>query len=255
MSTLSRLVEALPPEIRTHKAVLQLKEQRGVKFARRLWRIVTRHNPRVVRRYLSGNAVRKLNLGCGYHRLPGWLNCDFDPMREAILLDAASRFPFLDDTFDFIYSEHMIEHLPYAGGRTMLAECHRVLRPGGVLRIATPDVRFLFRLYRGDRGALEADYIAWSGVHYLGDDAPHTALGVLNNYMRDWGHTFLYDPDALRRSLEAAGFVAIAAKEVGESDEPALRDLEYSARMPAGFYNLETFILQATKSTPTEKRD
>jgi len=44
MSALSRLVEALPPEIRTHRAVLELKEHGGVKFVRRLWRVVTRHN-------------------------------------------------------------------------------------------------------------------------------------------------------------------------------------------------------------------
>jgi hypothetical protein len=118
---------------------------------------------------------------------------------------------------------------------------------GGTLRIATPDVRFLFRLYREDRSALEGEYIAWSSVECLGDKAPHTALGVINNYMRDWGHTFIYDPDTLRQSMEAAGFAKITPKEVGESDNPALGGLEYKARTPTAFYKLETFILEAAK--------
>jgi hypothetical protein len=76
---------------------------------------------------------------------------------------------------------------------------------------------------------------------------PHTALGVINNYVRDWGHIFIYDPDTLRQSLEAAEFAEIAPKEIGESDKPALKELEYTAKIPAAYYSLETFILEATK--------
>jgi predicted SAM-dependent methyltransferase len=207
MSAISRVVEALPQELRTHKAILTVKECGGVKVIRRLMRAATWYNPRLIRKYLTTNTIRKLHLGCGYHRIAGWLNCDLDPMRDAIILDVTRRFPFADNTFDFVYSEHMIEHIPDAGGRTMLEESYRVLKPGGTLRIATPDVRFLFRLYREDRSALEEDYVAWSGVEFLGDKVPHTALGVINNYVRDWGHIFIYDPDTLRQSLEAAVFL------------------------------------------------
>jgi predicted SAM-dependent methyltransferase len=70
----------------------------------------------------------------------------------------------------------MIEHIPYSGGRAMLEEPYRVLKPGGTLRIAVPDVRFLFRLYREDRSALEENYAAWSGAQHLGDKPQMAAM-------------------------------------------------------------------------------
>lgn len=244
---LSRIVEALPQELRTHEAIANFKELDSVKLLRRAARVATRHNSRLISKYLAANSVRKLHLGCGYHRLTGWLNCDLDPMRDAILLDVTRPYPFADRTFDFIYCEHVIEHVAYSGGQAMLDESYRVLKPGGTLRIATPDVRFLFRLYRGDRSALEEDYIKWSGAQHLGNKAPHTALGVINNFVRDWGHTFIYDPDTVRQLMEAAGFIEVTPMNVGESDKPALRALENSTRMPAAYYALETFIFEAMK--------
>jgi predicted SAM-dependent methyltransferase len=247
MDVVSLVVEALPQELRTHKAILTFKEWDSVKLLRRVARAATRRNPRLINKYLTANAVRKLHLGCGYHRMAGWLNCDLDPMRDAIILDVTRPYPFAENTFDFIYCEHMIEHIPYSGGRAMLEESYRVLKPGGRLRIATPDVRFLFRLYRDDRSALEEEYIAWSGAQFLGDKAPHTALGVINNFVRDWGHTFIYDSDTLPQSMEAAGFVEITPMKIGESDKPALKGLENAARMPVGYYELETCVFEATK--------
>jgi predicted SAM-dependent methyltransferase len=242
MSGVPRIVERL-----RHKLPQRLTEWGSVRTVRHLTRSVLRHKPRLISKYLTANTVYKLHLGCGYHRISGWLNCDLDPMRDVIILDVTRPLPFTDGTFDFIYCEHMIEHIPYASGRGMLEECRRVLKPGGTLRIATPDVRFLFALYREDRSTLEAEYIAWSSVQFVGDKGPHTALGVINNFMRDWGHVFLYDPDTLRQSMEAAGFLEITPMKVGQSNKQALKGLENTERMPATHYDLETFILEATK--------
>jgi predicted SAM-dependent methyltransferase len=247
MRIVSQLVEALPKEIQTHKVVSQLKESTAVKLFRRVARIATQHDMRRIHQYIKTNSVRKLHIGCGYHRIAGWLNTDVFPMRDTIILDAARKFPFETDTFDYVYCEHTIEHMPFADGQTMLMECHRVLKPGGTLRMATPDVRFLFNLYREDRSALEEEYIAWSCSNFVGKKAPQNALGVINNFVRDWGHVFIYDPDTLRTSMITAGFQEIVPAKTGESERPALSELENSARMPSGFYELETFIFEATK--------
>jgi predicted SAM-dependent methyltransferase len=247
MRIVSRVVEALPREIRTHKVISQLKESAAVKLIRRAARIATRHNPRVIYQYMKANSIRKLQIGCGYRRIAGWLNCDIDPMRDAIILDAARPLPFESNTFDYIYCEHVIEHMAFDVGQSMLKECNRVLRPGGTLRLATPDVRFLLNLYRADRSSLEAKYIEWSCLNYIGKKAPHTALGVINNFVRDWGHVFIYDPETLRTSMRTAGFQEIVPAKIGESERPALSGLENVARMPSGFYELETFIFEATK--------
>src|SRR5512133_1171766 len=96
---------------------------------------------RIIRRYLRSNTVRKLQIGAGPTQLPGWLCTDIDPRSdEAVYLDATRRFPFEDGTFDYVYSEHMIEHITWLQGLSMLKECRRVMRPGGTLRVATPDL-------------------------------------------------------------------------------------------------------------------
>ena len=50
----------------------------------------------------------------------------------------AQHMPFKDNTFDEIYSSHLIEHLPHP--LKFLKECHRVLKPGGTLRLWCPNI-------------------------------------------------------------------------------------------------------------------
>jgi hypothetical protein len=78
MRIVSRVVEALPREIRTHRVVSQLKESAAVKLIRRAARIATRHDPGPIHQYMKANSIRKLQIGCGYRRIAGWLNCDID---------------------------------------------------------------------------------------------------------------------------------------------------------------------------------
>jgi SAM-dependent methyltransferase len=46
-----------------------------------------------------------------------------------------ARLPFRDGAFDLVFSHSVIEHVASAEG--YLRECHRVLRPGGVLYLST----------------------------------------------------------------------------------------------------------------------
>jgi predicted SAM-dependent methyltransferase len=53
---------------------------------------------------------------------------------------------FEDNTFDYIFSEHMIEHVDHDGAVAMLRECYRVLKPGGTICMATPDLAVIVGL-------------------------------------------------------------------------------------------------------------
>ncbi len=129
-------------------------------------------------------AVR-LNIGCGQSPTEGWFNYDNSPavwlarsrlltalLGRTRLLDehsiafaefcrghdvryanAAARIPHETGSVDAIYSSHMMEHLDRSEARAFLAECLRVLRPGGVLRLAVPDLRNNVRLYLEDNDA------------------------------------------------------------------------------------------------------
>lgn len=98
--------------------------------------------------------MRLLNLGCGSRFHPDWLNLDFTPAHPSIMAhDLRRGIPFPDATFDGVYHSHVLEHFPKRQAPTFLRECHRVLKPGGVLRVAVPDLE---RIAQGYLQTLEA---------------------------------------------------------------------------------------------------
>jgi predicted SAM-dependent methyltransferase len=192
--------------------------------------------------------VQKLHLGCGWNLLPGWLNVDYVPERRgALYLDARRPFFFKDETFDYIFSEHMIEHMSYHDGLNMLGECHRILKGRGKIRIETPDLAFLIALYCDDKSPLQRDYIAWASRTFIRDAPEDNEVFVMNNFMRDWGHMFIYDEHTLKTAMITAGFTDIVKCELKQSKDDALCNLESLARIPTKFLELETIILEGTK--------
>ena len=72
--------------------------------------------------YLRGKGPHKLHLGCGHNVRPGWLNSDYYPPSDSVLhVDATAPFPLPDASLDYVFSEHMIEHLSYPDGMRMCA--------------------------------------------------------------------------------------------------------------------------------------
>jgi predicted SAM-dependent methyltransferase len=197
--------------------------------------------------YLNVNPVRKLHLGAGSHDLSGWLNADLIPRGDEIYLNAVKRYPFESGTFDFIYHEHLIEHMPYEFGRAMLAECYRVLRSGGTMRIATPDLAFLIDLFGPEKTPLQRQYIEWSCARWTPYAPLPTEAFVINNYVRNWGHHFIYDRETLELALMRAGFMDVAFLSLNESDFPDLCGLENETRNPEGFLALETMVVESRK--------
>jgi predicted SAM-dependent methyltransferase len=200
-----------------------------------------------IEEYLRQHAIKKLQIGSGINILKGWLNSDLHASRNTVSVDATKTFPFEGDVFHYVYSEHMIEHIDFTEGLHMLSECYRVLKPGGKIRIATPDLAFLIDLYRADKSPLQEEYIRWS-IDTFAEHAPgYEDTYVINSFVRSWGHQFIYDEKVLRASLEKTCFTDVRPCEVRESTDEHLRGLENESRMPAGFLRLETFVMEATK--------
>jgi len=193
----------------------------------------------------------KLHLGCGYNILEGWLNTDAytSTSGQVPFLDVTQPFPFEDNSFGYVFSEHQIEHITYIQGLTMLRECFRVLRPGGRIRITTPDLFFLWSLYNPQPGQKDQcdHYVQWSTQHFLPWAPYHSPVFVINNFVRDWGHLFIYDLKTLATSMQIAGFAEIAYHKVGHSGDVMLQNLENVGRMPEGFLQLESMTLEGVK--------
>jgi len=69
----------------------------------------------------------------------------------------------------------------------------------------------------------------------------------MNNFMRDWGHMFIYDEHTLKTAMITAGFTDIVKCELKQSKDDALCNLESLARITTKFLELETIILEGTK--------
>ena len=211
---------------------------------------------KIIKNYFKKHKITKLNIGCGRNIIDGWLNSDYYPQSEQILhLDATAQFPFENDKLDYIFSEHTIEHLTYLQGMNMLKECCRVLKPGGKLRISTPDLSFLIHLYDNQKSVLIRKYVKWAKEMFLETAPCFEEIFVINNFVRAWGHKFIYDKKLLHYCLEQAGFEEIISRDLNESMDEELRYVEHTARMPAEFLRMESIILEAMKPTYKSQND
>lgn len=95
----------------------------------------------------------KINVGAGAFARDGWTNVDhasdwYGPrLAPHVEWDATTGepLPFGDGVASAVYCSHVIEHLERHQVGNLLAECHRVMRAGAVLRIAVPDAELLYR--------------------------------------------------------------------------------------------------------------
>ncbi len=77
-------------------------------------------NEELIQQYLKRELTKKLHIGCCTNVLSGWLNSDISPQCSCVIrLAATGSYPFIDGTFDYIYSEHMIEHVSFKKGQQM----------------------------------------------------------------------------------------------------------------------------------------
>ena len=147
----------------------------------------------------------RLHLASGPVVKPGWVNVDLAGDAVELEWDLTTPLPFADATVDAIFHEHFLEHLRLADGYRLTLECHRVLSPGGVLRLGVPD---------GDN-----PQAAWPA-------APTRTL-ALQEFFRDPGHRTLYDLETLELMLGAAGFEDVARRPFGESRLDPCPDSEH----------------------------
>jgi len=157
-----------------------------------------------------------LNLGCGDTHHPDWVNVDFTPRRPDVLgYDLSREIPFPDNTFSTVYHSHLLEHMPKRTALPFLRECFRILRPGGVLRLAVPDLEGIARAYLDTVVAMErgeTDAAArhdWMVVEMVDQLTRHVSGGEMLQF---WQQTPMPAQDFVlsRIGAEARGAIASA---------------------------------------------
>ncbi|MFO0988914.1 MAG: methyltransferase domain-containing protein [Alphaproteobacteria bacterium] len=144
----------------------------------------------------------RLQIGCGKFPRPGWINTD-NKLRPGVdcVADLRGDLPFGDGTFDCAAAIHVLPHIPLEGLAPALARIRRVLKQGGVLRLALPDLDKAIDAYR--RG--DADYFAIPDAQWKSLGAKLVAQIVWHNDLRT---PFTYDLAA--EALAKAGYASIA---------------------------------------------
>lgn len=138
----------------------------------------------------------KLHLGCWHRHIPGFVHVDLCEMPHIDHRHRIDALPFIaDGAAELVYCSHAFEYFDRQEAPRVLAEWHRVLRPGGVLRLAVPDFEALIQVYRMT-GTLERVLGPLYGRMEIA-----SATGPQCLY-----HRTCYDQASLTRVLEAAGF-------------------------------------------------
>ena len=186
---------------------------------------------------------RRLHLGSFDQVQQGWLNTDVTPhllvarvpglprllhrlgvigpdrfaahrsgtFRSLRYLDVERRFRFDDDTFEAVYASHLLEHLDRDVAERCLGEVRRVLRPGGIARIAVPNLDDVVSHYdpADPDGFLAGLYDAHSGRR------SRTSL-----------HRWMYNPRSLESLMRGAGFQDVERREYRQGRCPDLERIE-----------------------------
>jgi len=162
----------------------------------------------------------KINIGCGPTYLEGWTNTDLRP--EDLPDDAVSKswkvdqtwdftesIPLPNNSVDFILAWHILEHIELSKSGEVVKDWHRVLKNGGKVACAVPDV---WKIVERWRSGEFNDFIGAVNI-----------AGPYNGYMGDF-HKWAYTQHTLEDKFKKAGFLIVKELRQYPSELEPFRD-------------------------------
>ena len=150
-----------------------------------------------------------IHLGCGDIDSPGFINVDARPAPHIHFVSDVTDLPmFPDNHADLVYACHVLEHIPHPRLRKTLWEWGRILKPGGVLRLAVPDFEGALRVY-GSSGRTVASVLPI----LMGSQADQYKV-----------HHCVFNEAFLSEKLVEAGFRTVRRWNPDEADQHDFKD-------------------------------
>lgn len=196
----------------------------------------------------------KINIGCGSILKKGWINADVRWKRgekwrkeqeklgypSVTWKSACDPWDFDDNVFNYVFSEHMIEHVKASDGLKMLKEAYRTLKSGGVIRIVCPSREFYESLRNKDYDPFVINYMKL--IHNREANIG-SANHVVNRTLNGQGHLWVPTSKQLIDQIKKAGFKDVKLCEYGISKHKELHNLEVQDELrPA-----ESICVEGTK--------
>ncbi len=180
---------------------------------------------------MNGNGLIKINFGCGGNRLDGWQNYDDD-------VDITKPLPFDNGVASFVFAEHVVEHVDYYEALDFFKECHRVLKSGGVLRIAVPSVERILKYGTPEYFKFASKWGPTADVR-----------GAMHAILHAHGHRAPWTESLLTTSLFFAGFDRTEVCTPGQSHINELQQVEGHGKVISEYFNwIETVAVEAMKT-------
>ncbi len=164
----------------------------------------------------------RINIGSGGKPLDGWVNCDV-VWRVDAYLDATKPWPVPDNSVDLVYADNVIEHITLDLGRRVFKYSFAALKPGGIFRLATPDVEAVARQYleNGELAQLGMERNREKGRNFV-----HPVQLIQQVFVGAKHYLgFCYDYDSISKEMQSAGFET-SRQPAGQSSHPDLNGLE-----------------------------
>lgn len=197
--------------------------------------------------YTPNSKSNKANIGCGVTITEGWINVDATPhamiakwpkfilkqlykisnvsaddwhltfdeyygiLRNNVFIHhrIENGMPFPDNSLDYVYTSHMVEHLYKETTKMFLKEVFRTLRPNGIIRISIPDLEYAFKQYQ------------------LGNTEECLRLFFVPTHFNQlFQHHYLYDFNLLKKFLNEAGFEKVTRCEYQKGNVPDAEKLD-----------------------------
>jgi predicted SAM-dependent methyltransferase len=192
--------------------------------------------------------LKRVNIGCGQSPTPGWLNYDnslsvrlarhpllarafgrlpvlarsqrefveFAATRDIHWADATKHIPLPDASVEVLYTSHTVEHMDREDARRFAGEALRVLAPGGIIRVAVPDLRVLVNQYLDEENAdtfMERTWLTRPRARSPVERLQSLLVGERH-------HLWMYDGPSMVRFLSAMGFREPLVCEAGTTRIP-----------------------------------
>tara|TARA_R110002110_G_scaffold132836_1_gene314750 strand:- start:5001 stop:5555 length:555 start_codon:yes stop_codon:yes gene_type:complete len=158
----------------------------------------------------------KINLGCGWRNFGSeWVHIDNGEYKHLDYKSDISTLPMINDSsVDLIYASHVIAYFDRLEILDVLKEWNRVLKPGSILRLATPDFHTMVNLYYTKREQLEISLDNLVGPLY----------GKMDMNGKNIYHKTTYDFNSLREVLESCGFGEVKKYDWRETEHSQFDD-------------------------------
>jgi predicted SAM-dependent methyltransferase len=178
---------------------------------------------------------KKIHLGCGNNILTGWENYDFIPTMGAKFIDLTKPLNFDNNSVDYIFFEHTLEHFDEVDGFNLLQEFYRILKKDAVVRIVTPSLdTYIDRYfnwnselnYRHDHRNVFSNETQFLNYAFFGENVTKDIKFLNGMISCEVGHKFIYSKKDIFSKCEKINFREINFCDYKKSKFSELSNLE-----------------------------